>query len=930
MAIQNFYNTGTVSITAGTTSLVGVGTSWLNAIRASDQLWIAGIDCRVLTVVDNTHITLAYNWPGLTAAGSLYEIRTPPPTSDLSVTIRTFVAAIASGPINDILNASFLNNDLLQYSGANLTRIPVSTLFGQIGDTDGTLAANSDTVFPSQKAVKTYIGNLAASVVHWVPACFCATTGNIALTGEQNIDSAGTTSASRVCVQAQTTPSQNGIYVSAAGAWSRSAETNTGAGLQGAMTFVSGGTVNGKTIKVFTPNAITLGTTAVVVANAYGPGTYSNGTGISLAANVFSIANNAITYALFQQVAASSLVGNATGSLANATGITLGAALAFSGSVLQTAAMTGDVTSSANSFGTTVAKIAGVAVGTPTGTTNVVFSNSPTLVTPTLGAAIGTSLALGGASLSGNILAVTGAVGISGNFSMSGLTSVVNFRGGNTILSSYATGAIQHGAADAAAPVAQIISIQNVVGGTSNTAGVSATYIGSLPTGSGTPGDYIFQTGFQGVSATGTPTISIASPAVITLAAHGYSIGEAVIFTNAGGALPTGINSGQTYYVIAAGFTSGQFEISASFGGAAVNTTGSSTGTQTVASATAQQAAVTALTIKGGTQALIGTGPWSAPSLALGGASLSGNALAVTGTAAISGAVTAASLALGGASLSGNALAVTGGVAVSTGLSIGSNLLMTASAATIQMRNNLTILSSPANAVFQFGAADAASAVAQTLQVQNVVGGTSNVGGQSLTVIGSLPTGSGTPGDIIFKTGFQGVSATGVCTISVASPAVITRAAHGYSIGEAVIFTNAGGALPTGINSGVTYYIIAAGFTSGQFEIAATPGGAAINTTGSSTGTQTVASATAQQAAVTAMTIKGGTQSVVFGSSIVAATTVRTTPVLVANLGTAASAGAGARWFVTDANATTFASIVTGGGANGVPVYSDGTNWRIG
>lgn len=50
----------------------------------------------------------------------------------------------------------------------------------------------------------------------------------------------------------------------------------------------------------------------------------------------------------------------------------------------------------------------------------------------------------------------------------------------------------------------------------------------------------------------------------------------------------------------------------------------------------------------------------------------------------------------------------------------------------------------------------------------------------------------------------------------------------------------------------------------------------------------------------------------------------------VANLPAAATAGAGARAFVTNANATTFASIVAGGGANGVPVYSDGTNWRIG
>jgi hypothetical protein len=38
----------------------------------------------------------------------------------------------------------------------------------------------------------------------------------------------------------------------------------------------------------------------------------------------------------------------------------------------------------------------------------------------------------------------------------------------------------------------------------------------------------------------------------------------------------------------------------------------------------------------------------------------------------------------------------------------------------------------------------------------------------------------------------------------------------------------------------------------------------------------------------------------------------------------------GRRRFVTDATVTTFASVVAGGGANKVPVYDDGTNWRIG
>jgi hypothetical protein len=50
----------------------------------------------------------------------------------------------------------------------------------------------------------------------------------------------------------------------------------------------------------------------------------------------------------------------------------------------------------------------------------------------------------------------------------------------------------------------------------------------------------------------------------------------------------------------------------------------------------------------------------------------------------------------------------------------------------------------------------------------------------------------------------------------------------------------------------------------------------------------------------------------------------------VATLPTAATAGVGARAFVTDASATTFASVVAGGGLNKVPVYSDGTDWRIG
>jgi hypothetical protein len=39
---------------------------------------------------------------------------------------------------------------------------------------------------------------------------------------------------------------------------------------------------------------------------------------------------------------------------------------------------------------------------------------------------------------------------------------------------------------------------------------------------------------------------------------------------------------------------------------------------------------------------------------------------------------------------------------------------------------------------------------------------------------------------------------------------------------------------------------------------------------------------------------------------------------------------AGARAFITDGSSTTFAATVAGGGANKVPVYSDGAVWKVG
>ena len=57
---------------------------------------------------------------------------------------------------------------------------------------------------------------------------------------------------------------------------------------------------------------------------------------------------------------------------------------------------------------------------------------------------------------------------------------------------------------------------------------------------------------------------------------------------------------------------------------------------------------------------------------------------------------------------------------------------------------------------------------------------------------------------------------------------------------------------------------------------------------------------------------------------------IRMATTVVASLPAAATAGAGARMFVTDALTPTFGSAVTGGGAVTVPVYSTGSAWNVG
>jgi len=80
-----------------------------------------------------------------------------------------------------------------------------------------------------------------------------------------------------------------------------------------------------------------------------------------------------------------------------------------------------------------------------------------------------------------------------------------------------------------------------------------------------------------------------------------------------------------------------------------------------------------------------------------------------------------------------------------------------------------------------------------------------------------------------------------VTSITNASPAVVNYTGHPFVAGDKVVFSTSG-ALPTGLTAGTVYYVIAAGLTANAFEVSATSGGAAVNTSSAGSGTHSVTS----------------------------------------------------------------------------------------
>jgi hypothetical protein len=205
-----------------------------------------------------------------------------------------------------------------------------------------------------------------------------ATTANITLSGTQTVDGVALVANDRVLVKDQTTASGNGIYVVAAGAWTRAldADNTPGSEVTGGMfTFVTEGTVNADSGWVLTTNdTIVLGTTALTFAQFSGAGQITAGAGLTKTGNTLDVAS---TGGGSLTIGADSI--NLTSGIATA-GTYRSVTVDTYGRVT---AGTSPTTFSGYGISDTSANLA-AAITDETGSGALVFGTSPSLTTPSL------------------------------------------------------------------------------------------------------------------------------------------------------------------------------------------------------------------------------------------------------------------------------------------------------------------------------------------------------------------------------------------------------------------------------------------------------------------------------------------------------------------------------------------------------------------
>lgn len=210
----------------------------------------------------------------------------------------------------DTVNSNVGTFTKLTVNGKGLVTAASNANLNDIGAPVSAFSFNSqnltnlaDPVNAQDAATKYYVDSVAQGL-DVKQSVIATTTGNINLSGlgtQAGGDwGSALTAGDRVLVKNQTAAQNNGIYVAASGSWARAADANTWAQLVSAFTFVEDGATEADTGWVCTVNqGGTLGTTPITWAQFSGAGTYTAGTGLTLAGNEFSITNTGVTAATY-------------------------------------------------------------------------------------------------------------------------------------------------------------------------------------------------------------------------------------------------------------------------------------------------------------------------------------------------------------------------------------------------------------------------------------------------------------------------------------------------------------------------------------------------------------------------------------------------------------------------------------------------------
>lgn len=210
--------------------------------------------------------------------------------------VREITAAMLREVVAGLVESQFNLVD----DAALLTPLDLEAKVNKAGDTmTGQLSLVGDPVSDNHAARKAYVDAAVAAVVNgvsWkrsVRGVVVDVAGPSApvLSGTYTtLDGVALAVGNRVIVNSTVNPVLNGIYVVAAGAWSRSEDANTGAELLGASAAVEEGTNFGdKILLVSTNGPITIGTTPITWVTFAQPNNYTAGAGLSLTGNQFAV-----------------------------------------------------------------------------------------------------------------------------------------------------------------------------------------------------------------------------------------------------------------------------------------------------------------------------------------------------------------------------------------------------------------------------------------------------------------------------------------------------------------------------------------------------------------------------------------------------------------------------------------------------------------